>query len=378
MRLLFLSERFPPEIGGLATSAWRISRTLAQAGHDLHVLTLSGRLEAGEGEMVLPEHRLVLHRYGFRDDPAELYEDLAERVRWLHRRHRFDAIWGHSLNRVGFLAVWMAREWGIPSLLALRGDDFDEPFFPPGDFARLEWCLRHATRVLAVSRDVQAKARAVTGRDAFYLPNAVDTEAFTPGPPPADLILRHGWDAGPVILGFSGELRQSKGMAHLIAAFRHVWSVRAARLLILGDIAPGELTDFLHQTNQPAALGADILRTGHRPDPEEVARHLRLCWLVLAPSLREGVPNALLEAMACGIPVVASAVGGIPDVVHDGQNGVLVPRGQLHHLGARVLELVQGPAERRQALGEAGRATVLAGFTLDHERQRLGEVLAGL
>jgi len=378
MRLLFLSERFPPEIGGLATSAWRIGRAVAAAGHDVHVLALSSQLPAGQGEMVLPEHRLVLHRYGFHEEPALLYEDLADRLRWLHRRHRFDAVWGHSLHRVGFLAVWMAREWGVPSLLALRGDDFDNPFFPPGDFARLEWCLRQATRVLAVSRDIEAKVKAVTGRDALYLPNAVDTETFAPGPPPADLVLRYGLDADPVVLGFSGELRKSKGMTALIEAFRQVWAVRATRLLILGEIAPGELTDFLHLTNLPAALGDDILRTGNRPDPEEVARHLRLCKLVLVPSLKEGMPNTLLEAMACGVPVVASAVGGIPDVVRDGENGVLVPRTQLHHLGDRVLELVQGPADRLRALGEAGRATVLDGFTLAREAQRLGAVLAGL
>lgn len=378
MRLLFLSERFPPEIGGLAGSAWRISRALAAAGHEVHVLAISSQLAPGDGETILPEERLTVHRYGFQPDPAVLYEELAERLRWLHHRTEYEAIWGHSLNRVGFLAVWLAREFGVPSLLAVRGDDLDNLFFPPGDFARLEWCLNHATRVLAVSRDLATKVRAITGRAAFYLPNAVDTDTFAPGPPPADLVLRYGLDGGPLVIGFSGELRASKGMAHLIAGFRHVWGVRAARLLVIGDIHPGELSDFLIATDQPVSLGRDIRRTGHRGDPEDVARHLRLCDVLLVPSLKEGMPNSLLEALACGVPVIASGVGGIPDVIRDGHNGILVPRGQLLHLGARILELVQGPPERLQPLREAGRATVLERYTLEAERRLLAEVMASV
>jgi glycosyltransferase involved in cell wall biosynthesis len=378
MRLLFLSERFPPEIGGLAGSAWRISRALAQEGHDVHVLALSSQLPPGDGETVLAEHRLTLHRYGFRPELALLYEELAERLRWLHHRHHFTAIWGHSLNRVGFLAVWLAREFGLPSLLALRGDDFDNLFFPPGDFARLEWCLRNATRILVVSRDLQSKVQAVSGRAAIYLPNAVDTDIFTPGGPPVDLLLRYGLDGRPLVLGFNGELRASKGMGPLIEAFRAVWSVRATRLLIIGDIHPQDLSDFLIQTDQPASLGRDIRRTGHRSDPEDVARHLRLCDLVLVPSLKEGLPNSLLEALACGVPVIAAAVGGIPDVIRDGHNGILVPRGYLHHLGQRILDLVQGPVERLQALAAAGRTTVTERHHLAGERRLLGEVMAGL
>lgn len=378
MRLLFLSERFPPEIGGLATSAWRIGRTLSELGHEVHVVAISHRLPAGQGETVLPAERLVLHRFGAHVDPIRLHEELADRVRSLHRRHRFEAVWGHSLNRVGFVAVWLAGELDMPSLLALRGDDFDTRFFPPGDFARLEWAVRRATRVLVVSRDLQAKVRALTGREAVYTPNAVDTDIFHPGPPAVDLILRHGWDASPVVLGFSGELRASKGMSTLIDAFRQVWRIRAARLLILGDIAPGELTDFLQLTNTPTALGNDILRTGNCPIEEDVARYLRLCHLVLVPSVKEGMPNALLEAMACGIPVVATAVGGIPDVIRDGQNGVLIPRGQVDYFGKRVIDLIEGPEENRLALGQAGRTTILENYTRDHERQRLEDLLTGL
>jgi glycosyltransferase involved in cell wall biosynthesis len=378
MRLLFLSERFPPEIGGLASSAWRISRAIAGAGHDVHVLSLSSQLAPGEGEMVLPEHRLTLHRYGFQEDAATLYEELAERLRWLHRRHRFDAIWGHSLNRVGFLSVWLAREFGLPSLLALRGDDLDACFFPPGDFARMEWCLRQATRVLVVSRDLAAKVRAITGSEPIYLPNAVDTDTFQPGPPPTDLVLRYGLDGGPLVLGFSGELRASKGMSQLLEAFRAVWGVRAARLLVIGDIHPGELSDFLIQTDQPTSLGRDIRRTGHLTETEDVARHLRLCDVLLVPSLREGMPNSLLEGLACGSLVLASAVGGIPDVIRDGHNGILVPRSGLGHLGERILALVQEPAERLQALREAGRATVLERYHLGQERLALAEVIGGL
>src|SRR5205823_6026447 len=108
-------------------------------------------------------------------------------IEWLHGRQRFSVIWGHYLHLAGFLATWVGRRCAIPSVLAVRGNDLDRLLFPPGDFARLEWCLRSCDRIVTVTADLAAKVRAVVDRRAVVIPNAVDTTLFHPGPKPADL-----------------------------------------------------------------------------------------------------------------------------------------------------------------------------------------------
>ncbi len=95
---------------------------------------------------------------------------------------------------------------------------------------------------------------------------------------------------------------------------------------------------------------ARILVTGPLDDPNDVARHLRLCDVVLLPSVWDGLPNALLEAMACARPVLASDSGGIPEVIEHGVSGLMLRRDSLHRLGEAVLELLdQGPDFAEQA-----------------------------
>jgi glycosyltransferase involved in cell wall biosynthesis len=88
--------------------------------------------------------------------------------------------------------------------------------------------------------------------------------------------------------------------------------------------------------------------------------------LVLMPSLRDGLPNALLEAMACGRTVVASDVGGLSDVIEDGQNGFLVPPRDKQALVDRTLSAL-ADADQRRVLGQAARETILRDYTPLHE-----------
>jgi glycosyltransferase involved in cell wall biosynthesis len=379
MRLLFLSERFPPDPGGLAASAARISAALARIGHTVEVLTLSNREAPGRARSGSSEYCLSVHRFGQFDDIALTLEQAEGLALLLHRRHRFDAVWGHGLGTGGFLAAAFTRRVGIPLVLAARGDDFDRHFYPPGDFGRMEWCLRSAAVVSAVSAELGERIRGVTGRHALLLPNAVDPEKFRPGPRPAGLALRYGLRPDDLVLGFSGELRAGKGMTQLLDTFRLVRSTRpGCKLLLIGDVHPDDRPELQRFQAASPALASCIVRTGHVSESGAVARHLRLCDVLLMPSLREGLPNTLLEALASGIPVVASAVGGVPEVIVDGRSGVLVPRTHLHLFGRRLLEMLDWPAEKRRAVVEAGRTTVLERYNPAQERERLAAVLVCL
>jgi glycosyltransferase involved in cell wall biosynthesis len=377
MRLLFLTERYPPDLGGVAASAGRLSLSLAAIGHEVHVLTLTREMPAGTVDRVRIGDRLELSRFGQAKHLDFTLQQALTYLEFLHSREPFSAIWGHFVHIAGFLAAWLGRHLGRPSILAVRGNDLDRLMFPPGDFARLEWCLRHATRIVTVSADLAAKVRTLVDRAAVVLPNAVDTELFRPGPHDDELAARHGLKTGELLLGFSGELRAKKGLGFLLEALRVLRSTRQVRLLVIGAIRPGDQGEF-ERVSASLDLGGAVVVTGHLPDPADVALHLRLCDLFVLPSLWEGMPNSLLEAMACGVPVLASDAGGIPEVVTDGVNGLLIPRTHLHLLARRVDEWMALPPERRSAMAASGRRTIEARHSPTSERKALTELLAGL
>ncbi len=367
-RLLFISERFPPDWGGVATSASRIAGVLAGLGVEVDVITWSRMVEPGR--VVRQEGSPEVYRMGrFRnwDMTMPHTEILAD---WLSSRQPYHAMWGHYLFPGGFLAAWLARRSAIPSVVSIRGNDLDRDMFPPGDFARLEWTLRNASLVTAVTRELARKACSLSGRDdVVALRNSVDAEVFAPGPP-ADRD-KLGIRPGEVVLGFAGELREKKGQRYLLEALRQVQHVRPACLLIIGDARPSEAPqgDLAEQR---------VLITGRLTEPREVNACLQACDVYLQPSLWDGMPNALLEAMAAGCGCIGSDAGGIPEVLIPGVNGIVVPRWQLHRLGEAILEWLNAAPEEKARLRQAARARVTGEFSPEGERRQLQALLERL
>jgi glycosyltransferase involved in cell wall biosynthesis len=118
-----------------------------------------------------------------------------------------------------------------------------------------------------------------------------------------------------------------------------------------------------------------VLVTGPLASPADVNEHLQLCDVYLQPSLWDGMPNALLEAMAAGCGAIASDAGGIPEIITGGVDGILVPRWQLHRLGEAVLEWLDAQPEHRTRIRRAARERVIADFSLEQERRQLQTIL---
>jgi glycosyltransferase involved in cell wall biosynthesis len=184
--------------------------------------------------------------------------------------------------------------------------------------------LRRARVVIAVSEQLADAARRVGARDVRWIPNGVEI--------PTEV----GDEAEPPEVLFVGRLAPEKGIQELAEA------TRGLNLVVAGD---GPLRSLL-----PGALGF----VPH----EEVERLLARAAVFVLPSHREGLPTALLEAMAHGCAVVATPVGGIPSLVEDGRTGLLVPPGDAGALRAAVERLLADRALRRR-LGDAARARVM-------------------
>jgi glycosyltransferase involved in cell wall biosynthesis len=376
IRILFLTERYPPDAGGVAASSSRIAATLAALGAHVDVVAWTRTLQAGQVAHV--EGSPAAYRIGrFREWDTTLPHTL-NLLDWLTSTAPYDLVWGHYLSLAGFLAAWYGRLRNVRSVVSIRGNDLDRDVFPPGDFARLQWTLTHATCVTAVTRELALKAQALCGRgNVVHLQNVVDSEKFFPAPEQGTAVrARLGIAPEEAILGFCGELREKKGQAHLLEAIRTVRGVRPARLLLIGDVRPSEMPRLL-QAIAPGRLEEHVIVTGQLP-PEAVNAHLQACDVYLQPSLWDGMPNALLEAMAAGCGCIASDAGGIPEIITPGVDGVIVPRWQLHRLGEAVLEWLDADPSHREKIRQTARARMLTAFSPDRERQALQELLAGL
>ncbi len=369
-RLLFVSERYPPDLGGVATSAGRISRALGAAGADVDVIAWTRTLQPGE--VVQEPGNPAVYRMGrFREWDTTMPHTL-NLFDWLSRSRSYDAIWGHYLAPAGFLAAWFGRLKNIPTTVSVRGNDLDRDIYPPGDFARSLWTLEHADCVSAVTVDLAAKVSALSGRvDVVCLKNVVDPEVFAPSSDAAGLREKLGIRPHEVVLGFAGELREKKGQQFLLEALRRVRETRPACLLVIGEVRPSELPRLMQWTGPGALEEHRILVTGQLATPAEVNRHLNLCDAYLQPSLWDGMPNALLEAMAAGCGCIGSDAGGIPEIMTDGVDGIIVPRWDLHRLGETVLEWLARDPEYRARIRKAARDRVVADFGPAQQRLQL-------
>jgi sugar transferase (PEP-CTERM/EpsH1 system associated) len=211
-------------------------------------------------------------------------------------------------------------------------------------------------RYVPVSRDLERWLRGVVGipqAKVQLIDNGVDTERFHPATGAA----AEPWNApGVFVIGTVGRLQDVKDQACLIDAFVLLRAMLPEqrdrlRLVLVGD---GPLRERLAQKIAGAGLQDCAWLPGPRSDVDVVMRSFSLFAL---SSIAEGTPVTMLEAMASGLPVVSTAVGGIPDLVADGASGALVPAGDPQRL-AEALAAYVADAERTRRHGAAGRARI--------------------
>lgn len=384
MRLLFVTERFPPAIGGVAASAARIAHSIAALGHHVDVFHLTRDLPSGavDSRQVDPElngsessRGVTVHRMGTARHSDFTLQQALLFLEWKQRREPWDAIWAHYVAQSGFLATWFGRQERIPVILSVRGNDLDRQLFPPGDFARLTWCLQQSQQIVTVSQDLARKVAILTNRSAVVLPNSVNLDLFSPNCKDPALIARYAISPSELVVGFSGELRAKKGLSFLLRAFQELTLRQPVRLLIIGAVRPGDRGEFERHL-AAESVRAKVIVTGHLNEPAQVANHLRLADVMVVPSLWDGMPNSVLESMAAGVPVIGSDAGAIPELIEDQVTGILVPRSHLHRLADVISEFTQLPTEQKMAITTAARRHVAQHHSSAAELQRLAEILS--
>jgi glycosyltransferase involved in cell wall biosynthesis len=356
-RLAIVAERAPTERGGLAVAVQRISREAAARGDEVHLVYWSKH--APPGAMVARhEGNLVEYHVGRLPRETDALMALTDHLRELVSTRRLELVHGFYAVHAGYLATLAAACAGVPSVVSLRGNDLDRGLFRSDQLPMLAHAVQHATRVTGVSRELCHQASRVFGRSVDYVPNSVDAEAFRPEN--ADNSLRASLDLGedPVV-GFVGELREKKGMRFLLPAFAELNRRRPARLLLIGGVRE-EAREALVRFGESAPQAAERIRLiDYDRNPRRLCRWMALCDLLVFPSLYEGMPNAVLEAMAAARPILATDVGGHRDLIEHGTTGALLPLSALDRLPDAIEEMLDLGREKRERLAQNARARVL-------------------
>jgi glycosyltransferase involved in cell wall biosynthesis len=259
-------------------------------------------------------------------------------------------------NIVGVPAARLAR---TPAVIASQRDMGDLRSRAQQSIHRLT--LRLATHILVNSEAIAARlshTRAAQRNRLGIIPNGVDLTRFEP------VTVSRSIDKVTTVATLAN-LRPEKGLVQLVDAAAIV-ARRAprARFVIWGD---GPLRMDLEARIRTLGLTGSVEMRGATREP---ALALKECQIFVLASLSEASSNVILEAMATGLPVVGTRVGGTPGLVDDGRSGLLVPRGNAPALAEAILRLIEAPAIAAE-MGAQGRARALAEFSMDRMNERI-------
>ena len=370
MKIAFLTEKYTPDIGGLAISAERIARLLASTGNRVHVFAPTLNLPASETR-ILASSGVSITRFGGRKRVDDTLVDWFELLTDQHKREPFDVIHAYFLTQAGFVAAYAGKYLNVPSVVSARGNDLERAIFDPSRAAHILYSLQHARAVTTNANELARKAQAlIPSLEVTVIPNGVDAELFKPLPrnnglaESLNLINGGKLEMNSRVIGFAGELREKKGLRPLLSAHAQINQKHRATLLIVGDVRAGEDKQIFEEF-QLSNPQAQIVVTGF-VSTKDLPAYYSLMDIFVQPSLRDGLPNALLEAMACEKPVIATPVGGIVDAVTDCKNGRLVSANTVDELADAMDELLT-KENLRKDLGRAGRQTMIERFSLKSE-----------
>lgn len=370
MKIAFLSEKYTPDLGGLAISAERLAGLLASAGYNVRVFAPTLNLPASKTR-TLPANGVSVTRFGAHKRVDDTLVDWFELVVEEHKRESFDVLQAYFLTQAGFVAAYAGKYLDVPSIVSVRGNDLERAIFDPSRVGHILYAIGQASAVTTNANELAKKARALMpGLEVTVIPNGIDVEHFEPLPRNTALaqslnLMSEGNSTGTSrVIGFAGELREKKGLRPLLSASAQVNQKNPATLLIVGDIRAGEDKQF-YEDFQRSHPNMHIAVTGFISH-SDLPAYYSLIDVFVQPSLRDGLPNALLEAMACGKAVIGTPVGGILDAVTDCETGRLVSTNNVAELADTIDELLSDDHQRNK-LGSAACQTIENNFTLQKE-----------
>ena len=383
MNIGLLSFEYPPEtgFGGIGTYTWYQARALAKLGHEVHVVA---GLNQRSPLSTLERGGITVHRYrpgGRVMAAAKVFGrtkcwwtkqriengwSMYRALRALQQRYRFDILEMPECGAEGLLLSSLSR---IPTIVRFHSpSELIMQFYdvPGADIRMCSWlerrAIRRATALTSCSAFLAGEARHKMRirRPIEVIPNGIDLELFD-GEPSVDMATEFGLPKDKVTIFFAGRMERRKGI--------HVCGQIAAAILSDYDVsfvfAGQDLFGYMSETLLPSLKGKSLKGSVHylgKLNLKEVRSCLRAADIFLLPSLWENMPYSCLEAMAAGRAIVASDQGGIPELIDNGNNGLLASPDDPESFIRQIRVLLDDESLRKR-LGRAARKTVEQNFT---------------
>jgi N-acetyl-alpha-D-glucosaminyl L-malate synthase BshA len=352
-------------VGGSGVVATELGRSLAARGHRVHIISTDVPFRQGDFQAGLSFHQVLTPSYPLFREPQYLLS-LANKVVQVAREFRLDIIHAHyavphaTAALVARQVLESTSDAPAPRLVAtLHGTDITLVGNDPSYSEIVAYSIQQSDVVTAVSESLRASTYEELGvaREIEVIPNFLDCGLHRRVPMP-DLRRRFAPDADTKLVIHVSNFRPVKRIDAVMKVFARIRRQVPARLLLVGD---GPELSTAYRLTRELDLGPDVETLGAL---EEVQALLSIADVFLLPSAQESFGLAGLEAMACEVPVVASNVGGLPEVIVDGVTGFMHAPDDLDAMADSAVRLLRDPA-RHRAMAAAARDRVCDRFCSD-------------
>ncbi len=374
-KICLVTPEYPPDQwGGLARTVERVSFHARDMGIETHVaqlgvdpfnLVLLDENRISEMREGITVHRIRVGKQQMQDSTREIWDCphtytlrmMYQSLEMLHSQEKFNVFHSFFLYPVGYVAGLLAHRFRIPSAVTIVGNDIKKYTFSPEKTVLCRIGLENADRVVALSRDLVEMADAIVPVEekSRIIYNSVRSP---------DVCWTQDASRGDSFrIGCAGIFKYAKGLPYLFKAVASLGERRNVILELRGTLRESETGVFRKM----------LEKTGIREsvavlDPlahDKVPEWLRTLDLFVLPSVSEGCPNILMEAMASGVPSVATRTGAVEDLMEQGVSGLIVPWGDSASLAAAIFEMMDNP-DRARDMGVAARKKMLR-FSVDRE-----------
>jgi glycosyltransferase involved in cell wall biosynthesis len=357
MKIAILVGAFPPKwLAGTEIATYNIATYLARWGHEVHVIT---SLDEGLPKASL-EEGFYVHRIFWRKIRFLGIISFWIKIFWHLKKIKPDIIHVQSvgIGIPGFLAKIVLKK---PFVVYGRGSEVYLPLMFTNTISKL--VLKNADAVIALTEDMKGEMQKIYDRDIFVIPNGINLERFK------NLSKGDIRGKGGKTILFVGTLCPVKGLTYLIEAMKITRDKnKDIRLMLVGS---GEERVHLEVLIKKLKLKKCVNFIGKVPN-EEVPEYMFASDVFVLPSLSEGFPNVVLEAMASGLPIVATNVGGLSEIIKDGENGFVVEPKSPKQIAEMVLMLLEDD-ELRERISKNNKKRV-KDYSLESVVARLEEI----
>lgn len=384
-KVCLVTPEFPrSEWGGLARTAFHVACHVRDMGLDVHVahvlvvddpLVLLDENIATEVLDRITIHRIQTGREHFPSSTRTLWDcphTLTLRMMYhslekLHMNIGFDVFHSFFLYPVGYVTGLLARRFSVPHITTIVGNDIKKYIFSPEKAGMCLIALTHADRVVGVSQDLIDMADSLT--EVTHKARVIYNSVVLP-----DKSWQPHGKKDRFKLGMAGIFKYAKGLPYLLKAIGKLRCTGPIDLEMVGRVRGSEQM-ILDRMIQRTGTKTQV-QIGPAMDHDQIFEWLSSLDAFVLPSVSEGCPNILMEAMACGLPCVATQVGAVPKLMEDRISGLVVPWGEADAL-ERALAEIRADPESAADMGRAARERMKL-FSLKREAAEWKRVYQGL